>query len=61
MNGKIAMSDFWQATIQQVIDDIRDLMAKHDDLDWTSACQAVAMERGIDEQELLEDMKEHFK
>ena len=55
------MSDFWQAAIQQVIDDIQSLMEKPPDLDWTCACQAVAIERGVNEQELLEDMKEHFE
>lgn len=55
------MSDFWQATIQQVIDDIKAHLARHPGIDWTCACQAVALERGINEQELLEDMREHFE
>lgn len=51
---------FWDATRQQVIDDIQDLMARHDDLDWTMAAQSVAMNHGMNEQELIEDFREFF-
>jgi len=56
--------DFWEATRQQVVDDIRAMKEEHgrpEVCDWTIACQAVAMARGIDERELLEDMAEEFE
>jgi len=43
-----------------MIREIEDLMERHPGLDWTCACQSKAMEHGINEQELLEDMREHF-
>ena len=55
------MSNFWDATRQQVIDDIQAMMEEHPDADWTMAAQAVAMNREIDERELLEDFREFFE
>lgn len=55
------MSNLYELAFQQVIQDIKNLMTKHVDLDWTCACQAVALERGFDEQTLIEDMKEYFE
>jgi len=52
---------------RDVIGMVRDKMLRHselsgfDDLDWTCAVQAVAMEIAWNEQELLEDLAPEFE